>query len=54
MFEDIKNNIKTNRCGKVVVTRNQKEEETLLELYKRGKKNGCELEILKKEKRNFQ
>ncbi len=46
----IKNNIKTNRCGKVVVTRNQKEEETLLELYKRGKKNGCELEILQKEK----
>ena len=41
----IKNNIKTNRCGKVVVTRNQKEEETLLELYKRGKKMAVSLKF---------
>ena len=32
----IKNNIKTNRCGKVVVTRDQKEEEILFELFNRG------------------
>ena len=46
----IKNNIKTKRCGKVVVTRDQKEEEMLLELFNRGIKNGCQLEILNKEK----
>ena len=43
------NNIKTKRCGKVVVTRNQNEEEKLMELFERGRKNGCELEIFKKE-----
>ncbi len=46
----IKNNIKTNRCGKVVVTQNEKQEEILFELYERGKKNGCDLEILNKNK----
>ena len=46
----IKNNIQTKRCGKVVVTRNQKEEEMLFELFDRGRKNGCNLDIFKKEK----
>ena len=46
----IANKIKTKRCGKVVVSRNQKEEEILLDLFERGQNNGCELEILKKEK----
>ena len=44
----IKNNIKTKQCGKVVVTKNPKQEDTLLELYERGKKNGCEVEIFNK------
>ena len=46
----IKNNIQTKRCGKVVVTRNQKEEEMLFELFNRGRMNGCDLDIFKKEK----
>ena len=46
----IKNNIQTKRCGKVVVTRNQKEEEMLFELFDCGRKNGCNLDVFKKEK----
>ena len=44
----IKNHLKTKRCGKVVVTRDIKQEETLLKLYEQGKNNGCDLEILDK------
>ena len=32
----INNKIKTNRCGKIVVTRDEKQEEILFELYKRS------------------
>ena len=46
----LKNKIKTNKCGKVVVTRNKSQEEVLLDLYQRGKKNGCTLEIFDKNK----
>ena len=46
----LKKNIKVNRCGKVVVTKNQKEEKILEELYKRGIKNGSELYLLEKDK----
>ena len=46
----IEKKIKTNRCGKVVVTKNQIQEETILELYNRGIYNGCELYLLGKEK----
>ena len=44
----VKNNIRTKRCGKIVVTRDEKQEGTLLELYDRGKKNGCDVEIFNK------
>ena len=46
----IKNNLHIKRCGKVVVTKNETQEETLHELYERGQKNGCDLEIFSKEK----
>ncbi len=42
--------IRTNRCGKIVVTQNEQQEKTLLELYERGKSNGCDLQILNKKK----
>jgi L-2-hydroxyglutarate oxidase LhgO len=35
-----------NRCGKIVVTKDEKELETLYELKKRGDKNGVKLEII--------
>ena len=44
--------INLNKCGKIVVTKNQKEEETLNELYNRGVKNGAELYLLNKSKIN--
>ncbi len=43
-----KNRIKINKCGKVVVTKNQYEEKILEELYERGIRNGSELMILNK------
>ena len=46
----IKNNIKTKRCGKVVVTKDNIQEETLLYLYEQGKKNGCDIEIFNRKK----
>ena len=46
----LKNNISIKKCGKVVVTKNQKEEEILSELYERGKINGCHLKLFNKEK----
>ncbi len=44
----VENNITINKCGKVVVTKNEKEEETLELLYKRGVNNGVKLEIIDK------
>ncbi len=38
--------LKINKCGKVVVTKNEKELETLQELYSRGIQNGVELKII--------
>ncbi|MDH3975337.1 MAG: L-2-hydroxyglutarate oxidase [Deltaproteobacteria bacterium] len=40
------NGIAINRCGKVVVTRNDKELDTLYELKKRGDQNGVNLELI--------
>ena len=44
----IKNKIRHNRCGKVVVTKNSSEEKILWELYNRGQINGCEIQLLNK------
>ncbi len=44
----MKNKLNVNKCGKVVVTRNASEEETLFKLYKRGINNGCEIKFLNK------
>ena len=44
----IEKNITINKCGKVVVTKNKFDEETLSLLYKRGLKNGVELELFEK------
>ena len=44
----IKNNIKINKCGKVVITKNDLQEKILYELYERGKENGCNLQLLDK------
>lgn len=38
--------IKVNECGKVVVTRNERELESLFELERRGKKNGSTVRIV--------
>ncbi len=46
----IKNSIPVNRCGKVVVTRNSNDEQSLEELYKRGKANGSDISLFTKEK----
>ena len=46
----ILNKINTNRCGKIVVTKNEHQEDTLFELYERGKSNNCNLEIINKNK----
>ena len=46
----LKNKINIKPCGKVVVTKNEEQEKTLYELYDRGKKNGCDLEIFTKDK----
>ena len=42
----LEHNLKINRCGKVVVAKNEKEIETLYELKKRGDKNGVDLELI--------
>lgn len=42
----LENNLAINRCGKVVVTKNEKQLETLSELKMRGDKNGVELSII--------
>lgn len=42
----LSHNIAINRCGKVVVTKNETELETLYELKRRGDKNGVTLEII--------
>jgi len=42
----LKNNLSINRCGKVVVARDEKEVEGILELKKRGDRNGVELELI--------
>jgi L-2-hydroxyglutarate oxidase LhgO len=39
-------NIPINRCGKIVVAKDEKEIETLYELKKRGDKNGVSLEVV--------
>ena len=41
----VANNIPTKRCGKVVVATNEAEIQTLEDLEKRGKINGCKVEI---------
>ena len=46
----IKNKIKTNKCGKVVVSKDFLQEDILYELYDRGRQNGCNLELLDKKK----
>jgi len=42
----MKNGIPINKCGKVVVTRNSSEINTLELLYERGKRNNCNVELL--------
>ncbi len=42
----LQHNLKINRCGKVVVAKNEKEVEMLYELKKRGDKNGVDLELI--------
>jgi len=39
-------NLALNECGKVVVARDERELETLHELYNRGKRNGVNVEII--------
>jgi len=43
------NNVPIKNVGKVVVTKNAKEEESLKELYRRGIENGVEIEIVDKQ-----
>lgn len=42
----LKNNLSINRCGKVVVAKDEKEVESILELKRRGDKNGVDLELI--------
>ena len=46
----IKNKIKINKCGKVVITKDDLQEKILYELYNRGIENGCNLQLLDKNK----
>lgn len=46
----IKNSLPVNKCGKVVVTKSEAEEEVLSKLKDRGDANGCETYLLPKEK----
>ena len=48
----IRNKIESNRCGKVVVSKNDTDDKNIYDLYKRGIDNGCELEILEKKNLN--
>ena len=43
------NNVEVKNVGKVVVTKNEKEEVALKELYRRGIENGVEIEIVDKQ-----
>ena len=43
------NNVEVKNVGKVVVTKNEKEETALKELYRRGIENGVEIEIVDKQ-----
>lgn len=42
----LKHNLAINRCGKIVVAKDEKEIECLFELKRRGDKNGVDLEII--------
>lgn len=42
----LKNNLSINRCGKIVVAKDEKETEDIYELKRRGDKNGVELELI--------
>jgi L-2-hydroxyglutarate oxidase LhgO len=42
----LKNNLSINRCGKVVVARDEQEVEGILELKRRGDTNGVDLELI--------
>lgn len=42
----LQHHLTINRCGKIVVARNEKEREAIFELKRRGDKNGVELEII--------
>lgn len=42
----LKNNLSINRCGKVVVAKDEKEVEGILELKRRGDTNGVDLELI--------
>ena len=42
----LKNNLSINRCGKVVVARDEKEVEGIYELKRRGDRNGVDLELI--------
>ncbi len=42
----LKNNLSINRCGKVVVARDEQETEGILELKRRGDTNGVDLELI--------
>lgn len=44
------NSIMVRKCGKVVVTENEDQEEVLFDLFNRGIYNNCEVKILPKEK----
>ena len=42
----LKNNLSINRCGKVVVAKDEKELDSIFELKKRGDINGVDLELI--------
>ena len=46
----LNNKIKVNKCGKVVITKDDAQEKILYELYERGIENGCNLKLLDKNK----
>jgi L-2-hydroxyglutarate oxidase LhgO len=44
----VNENIPINNCGKIIVTKNEQEESSLIKLYERGKRNGANLDLLDK------
>ncbi len=48
----LSHNLQINRCGKVVVTKNEKELEMLYELKRRGEENGVDLKVVDEKELN--